>query len=160
MIIKSKKLIDGVYSLYFKNYDLNKLKDAHIMNKKIVEMHLLEIISKLNLNLINFDVWNSNLKNEDKNKIVFDWHEDSDEHIDTLLLMYFTNYKLNENTGGRIGFKYNDIKKFYNIKSYRCFLAKQDKLHFHKVENAKIDIEKRLCISISLSGWNNIKLYE
>jgi hypothetical protein len=159
MIIKSKKLIDGVYSLYFKDYDLSKLKNAHTMNKEIVKLHLLEIISNLNLNLINFDVWNNNLKNKEP-KIVFDWHEDSDEHIDTLLLIYFTDYKLDKNTGGRIGFKYNNIKKFYNIKSYRCFLAKQDKLHFHKVEDVKVDIKKRLCISVSLFGWNDIKIYE
>lgn len=156
MIIKSKKLIDGVYSLYFKNYNLSGLKNV---NKNILKFHLSEIASYLNLKIIDFDVWNDNLIKQD-NKIVFDWHNDMSDKIDTLLLIYFTDKVLNKKTGGRIGFKYNDTEKMYNIKSYRCFLAKQDKKHLHKVESAKLNFKNRICVSVSLSGWKNLELNE
>jgi hypothetical protein len=94
------------------------------------------------------------------NKIVFDWHNDMSDKIDTLLLIYFTDKVLNKKTGGRIGFKYNDIEKMYNIKSYRCFLVKQDKEHLHKVESAKLNFKNRICISVSLSGWKDLQLNE
>ena len=156
MIIKSKKLLNGVYSLHFKNYNLNNLKNV---NKSILKLHLLNIISNLNLKLINFDVWNDNLIKQD-NKDVFNWHNDMSDKIDTLLLIYFTDKVLNKKTGGRIGFKYNDLEKMYNIKSNRCFLAKQDKEHLHKVESAKVIFKDRICISVSLSGWKNLELNE
>ena len=156
MIIKSKKLLNGVYSLYFKNYNLNNLKNT---NKSLLELYLIEIVSNLNLKLIDFDVWNDNLIKQD-NKIVFDWHNDMSDKIDTLLLIYFTDTILNKKTGGRIGFKHKDTEKMYNIKSYRCFLAKQDKEHLHKVERAKLNFKDRICISVSLSGWNNLELNE
>jgi len=156
MIIKSKKLLNGVYSLYFKNYNLNNLKNT---NKNILKLYLLEIISNLNLKLIDFDVWNDNLIKQD-NKIIFDWHNDMSDKIDTLLLIYFTDKVLNKKTGGRIGFKYNDTEKMYNIKSYRCFLVKQDKEHLHKVESAKLNFKNRTCISASLSGWKDLQLNE
>ena len=156
MIIKSKKLLNGVYSLYFKNYNLNNLKNT---NKSLLELYLIEIVSNLNLKLIDFDVWNDNLIQQD-NKIVFDWHNDMSDKIDTLLLIYFTDTILNKETGGRIGFKHKDTEKMYNIKSYRCFLAKQDKEHLHKVERAKLNFKDRICISVSLSGWDNLELNE
>jgi hypothetical protein len=156
MIIKSKKLIDGVYSLYFKNYNLSGLKNV---NKNILKFNLSEIASYLNLKIIDFDVWNDNLQKQD-NKIIFDWHNDMSDKIDTLLLIYFTDKVLNEKTGGRIGFKHNNIEKMYNIKSDRCFLVKQDKDYLHKVEAAKLIFKNRICISVSLSGWKNLELNE
>jgi len=156
MIIKSKKLINGVYSLYFKNYNLGGLKNV---DKNILKFHLLEIASYLNLKLIDFDVWNDNLQKQDK-KIIFNWHNDMSNEIDTLLLLYFTDKTLNEKTGGRIGFKHNGIEKMYNVKSHRCFLVKQDKEHLHKVESAKLNFKNRICISVSLSGWKDLQLNE
>jgi hypothetical protein len=156
MILKFKKLLDGVYSLYFKNYKLDDLRNT---DKNVLKLHLLEITRHLNLKIVDFDVWNDNLQIQD-NKIIFDWHNDMTNEIDALLLIYFTDENLNKKTGGRIGFKYNNIEKMYNIKSYRCFLAKQDKEHLHKVESAKLNFKNRICISVSLSGWNNLELNE
>ena len=156
MIIKSKKLIDGVYSLYFKNYNLSGLKN---IDKSILKFHLSEIASYLNLKIIDFDVWNDNLIKQD-NKVIFDWHNDMSDKIDTLLLIYFTDKVLNEKTGGRIVFKHNNIEKMYNIKSGRCFLVRQDKDHLHKVEAAKLIFKDRICISVSLSGWKDLVINE
>jgi len=156
MIIKSKKLMNGVYSLYFKNYNLNNLNNT---NKDFLKLYLLEIISYLNLKLVDFDIWNDNLQKQD-HKIVYSWHNDMSDTIDTLLLIYFTDKTLNKETGGRIGFKYKNIEKMYNVKSHRCFLIKQDKEHLHKVESAKEKFKNRICLSVSLSGWKNLELNE
>jgi len=153
------KIIDGLYKVQFNNFDIFQLKDAHLQEKELVKATATFLALELGFNLSEIHWWNSFLIGGNLNEPPHSWHHDrtkKSKSCDTLLLIYFVDEELTEETGGRIGFcdAEEKNKQYYNIVSGSCFLANQHKT-LHSAEIIKKQITKRLCISCGLSGWDN-----
>jgi hypothetical protein len=151
-----KKIIDGVFQVEFDDFDINQLDNAEKMEKPLVEATISFLTAQLGFKLSEVSIWNDFPIGGDINKPPFNWHHDYGKECDTLLLIYFVDEELTEETGGRIGFCDLDEKnkQYHNIVSGLCFIVNQHKT-LHSLEIMKKQLTKRLCISCSLNGWDN-----
>jgi len=154
------KIIDGLYKVEFNNFDIFQLEDAaRLQDEASVRSITTFLALELGFNLSEIYWWNSFIIGGNIEEPPHLWHYDrmkKDKSCDTLLLIYFVDEKLTEETGGRIGFCDADgkNKQYYNIVSGSCFLANQYKT-LHSAEIIKKQLTKRMCISCGLTGWDN-----
>ena len=154
-----KKIIDGVFQVEFDTFDIFQLQNAHLEEKSVVKASTKFLALELGLGFSEVHWWNSFPIGGNIKKPPYSWHHDHTDKTkkcDTLLLIYFVDEELTEETGGRIGF--SDLqgknKKYYNIVTGSCFIANQYTT-LHSVEIIKKQLTKRLCINCGLFGWDN-----
>lgn len=154
--MKLKHIIDGVFQIDFEDFDITQLDNADKYKSPLVDAVITYFASQLSFKLLEIGIWNKFPLNGNPNEVPFSWHHDYNSECDTLMLIYFTDEELTEETGGRIGFSNLELnnKKYYNIKSGLCFLVNQHTT-LHSVELIKKQLTKRLCLSCSLQGWDN-----
>jgi hypothetical protein len=177
MHITLTELIPGSYKVSIDQFDI-KAMDAYYEDRPMLWILASEIAAALGAELVRINTWSavSNAVIDDgvvdtgpeevyalspsgvQPSSVFSWHGDGAAgYIDMLVLVYFVDSPLTEETGGRIGFQYcadEDISTYCDIHDGDVYLQLQTSWEYkHRAERiVDLEIPKRRVVSIKLRG--------
>lgn len=161
MKINPNPVAPGAYEIFLGEEEIAVIKEFENLPEEFFKQYCSYLVQTLGLDYTMHQVYDYRyvIKKGHISNGSYNWHNDKDDNMDCILMIYVVDPEINETTGMRVGFRDSTVagsERFMNIQTGTAFLTRQDHPKFqHKVENIKGNINHRACISLSLSGIKN-----